>query len=295
MMDIIVPIFNRPDYTQFFLDRLLEVDHGTPIRPIIVDNGSRKRTVKVISEWESRAIDAGKFQGNPVIVNTGKNRGFAGGVNAGIKASSQDDDLVCILHNDTAPFDGWIAEMEDCLKAADEEVVAMVPRTNYANETVVCHEDTRSVFEGIKPPNEGRMTQEEISEILDNLYSSRDILGIIRDEYPRTSYSPEIASFCVLAKRSLFREYGSFDEEFWPRTYEDKFWFLKAQRDGLVCEMANWSWVHHFGNITSDGPGFCFPDMAKRNQALFDKKVQGLDEESIQEIKEGKTQESHPA
>lgn len=289
-MDVIVPVFNRPDYTQFFLDRLLKVEHGAPIRPIIVDNGSRKRTAKIIFEWEKRAIEQNP-DSRPILVNTGKNAGFSGGVNAGLQASDSDSDLVCIMHNDAIPFDGWLAEMTECLRDADEEVVAMVPRTNYANETCVCHEDTRAVFETIKPPNEGRMTQDEIGDIIDDLYASRDVLSVIRDEYPRTSYAPEIASFCILLKRELFDKYGLFDEDFWPRMYEDKFWFLKAQRDGLVCEMANWAWVHHFGNITSDGPGFCFPDIAKRNQEVFDRKVREMDEKTVQGMREAKTQQ----
>jgi hypothetical protein len=82
----------------------------------------------------------------------------------------------------------------------------------------------------------------------------------------------------------MFINFGNFDEDFWPRTYEDKFWFFKIQREGFCCQGCSYSYVHHFGNITSDGPGFCFPDMAKRNEEKYKEKIKIFDENKIKQI-----------
>ena len=72
-------------------------------------------------------------------------------------------------------------------------------------------------------------------------------------------------------------DYPWFDEDFFLRTYEDKLWFLPMERDGFVCMLANRAFVHHFGNVTSDGPGYNYPEGAKLNEEMFREKVRAMD------------------
>jgi GT2 family glycosyltransferase len=137
----------------------------------------------------------------------------------------------------------------------------------------------RTRFEAIKPGNKNRMEPAEILDIVARtLHEGRaSFLDSLRAFPIRTSYATEVASFCMLVKPGVFQEYGGFDEDFFPRGYEDKWWFLRQERDGRVCMVANRAFVFHFGNISSDGPGFFFPDVMKANEALFASKRVAMD------------------
>ena len=309
MIDVIIPIFNRPEYTMACLYSLYYAQHGTPIRPIIVDNGSRGRTVSLISEWLAKHEQVQNPEVvRPIICRHPSNKGFAGGVNSWLK-DEQCSDLVCILHNDTIVTDNWIGELSGSLKDTKEDEVAVwIPRTNYANEMSVCTPDVRKTFEAIKPPNKDRLDDKEILRVFLNTYSDgreqltienyqemnfsewnnalthpwvQEFLTKLSKTEPRNSYTHEISCFCMLIKKEVFNEFGLFDEEFFPRGFEDKYWFLKMERQGLCVNIANRAYVHHFGNITSDGPGYCFPDIMKLNEDRYKKKVEELNKKNI--------------
>lgn len=273
MIDVIVPIHNRPDYTTFFLRALSSTDPGTPIRPVIVDNGSDSEIRGVLSRWASLSSP---FLGQTLILNSPSNRGFAGGVNLALRSRPLSP-FVIIMHNDTRPFPGWAAELKACITGAPDKVAAVMPRTSYANETSMCHLDIRFEFEAIKPPNKDRMTSRKIQALMDRLYvgGHKEILEEARADLPRTFYCPEVASFCMITSRKLLGK--GFDEDFFPRGYEDKLWFAKLERQGFWCEVANWAYVHHFGNITSDGPGFTFPAVYEKNEKLFSEKLRNFE------------------
>lgn len=284
VIDVIVPVHNRPDYTTFFLRALSSTDPGTPIRPVIVDNGSDAETRGVLSRWTSASSS---FLGQPMVLTSPSNLGFAGGINLALR-SRELSPIVIIMHNDTRPFPGWAAELEECIAKASDKVAAIMPRTSYANETSMCHLDVRFEFEAIKPPNKDRMTSRKIQALMDRLYAEghKEILEEAMADLPRTFYCPEVASFCMITSRKLLGK--GFDEDFFPRGHEDKLWFAKLQRQGFWCEVANWSYVHHFGNITSDGPGFTFPVEYKKSEKLFSSKLRDF-ERSLEK------QESRPA
>lgn len=268
-VSVIIPVFNRPEYTEVFLENLNTVKHGCDIRPVIVDNGSRKKTKEVIEKWYANG-----WQDKAKIVTLEKNVGFAGAVTAAFTEADLEE-YVCIMHNDCIPFDGWLSEMMNVLMTSDEEVAVVIPRTNYANEGTPCVKELRESFQSLKPGNKDRIDPSELNNILEKAYprGRNDVLSDLMKGYPMpSSYSIEISSFCMLTKKEFFRKYGNFDADFWPRGYEDKWWFRPLERDGYVCVIANYAYVHHFGNITSDGPGFSFPDNMKINEEKFKQK-----------------------
>jgi GT2 family glycosyltransferase len=277
MIDVVTPIFNRPDYTAAFLDAMASARHGAKLRLILVDNASRRRTTSLLVEASTRLPQENPDVEAVEIVKLPKNAGFPGGVNAGMELAG--GPFACVLHNDTLPFDGWAGTMEAHLSGAEEEVAAVMPMTTYANEWSVCVREKREAFEKIKPSNKNRMDADEIKEVVEKIFpeGQEEFLAWLRSEYPETMYCPEIASFCLMMRTELFAEYGGFCEEFWPRGYEDKLWLVAAQRDGFVCEISSWAFCHHFGNVTSDGPGFSFPNIAERNEKLFAIKYEELD------------------
>jgi GT2 family glycosyltransferase len=216
----------------------------------------------------------------PTLLAKETNEGFAAGVNEGIRAVLDSGDFgpPIILHNDTVVVDNWAGEMKACLEEGEEEVAVVVPRTNYANEHQICVEELRQRFQEIKPNNKLRISVEEIRELVVGLYGKgTEPPKILGNETLRMSYCSEVACFCMMARTNLIKMFPKWDEDFFPRGYEDKFWFLPAERQGYVCMISNRSFVHHFGNITSDGPGFCFSEMFQINKERFLRKVRELD------------------
>lgn len=276
-IDLIIPVFNRPDYTKACLDSLLECDAGAPHNVVIVDCGSRRRTEAIIHEWQGRAGRAGLTYN---VVRLDSNKGFAGAVNEGVGLCGVDG-RICIMHNDcVAVQPGWLGEMSAVMDASFEDVACVVPRTNYANEPGVCVAELRDRFLALKRSNKERLLPEEIEGILRDTYpngekSIEDSLGAY--SAIRSSYMPDLASFCLLVREGMFGRFGRLDEDFWPRGYEDKFWFVGLEREGYACEVANRAFVHHFGNATSDGPGFNFPDVMRMNEERFKAKMREMD------------------
>ena len=271
MVHLIIPVLNAPAYTQICLASVRE---QKDVKPIIVNNGSRQKTSGLISEWTAAAGV------KPVVLPM--NKGFAGGVNAGLRSLGdelKDDTSVLTMHNDCILFDGCIDEMVAVLRASDDDVAVVMPRTNYANEGTPCVPGLREKFQAVKPSNKERVTVEDINRIVDSVIPDRkaflaDLAGSARLQ---AGYSPEISSFCMLTRGYFFRKYGMFDEDFWPRGFEDKMWYRNIERDGFVSMIANRAFCWHFGNITSDGPGFSWPDNMRINEEKFKAKCNEKD------------------
>jgi len=268
MIPVIVVVCNRPDYTKPCLEALFNKNSGTEIMPVIVDNASRPSTSDIIAQFSPSKI-----------IRIGKNAGFAGGVNAALNWLASEDLLknrICILHNDTIVTHDWLKEMDETLSADDDCGISM-PTTNYANEHSMCDMDIRMKFEVVKPSNKDRILKEQMNDILAKTYDGtldEHAEKVKKKAEKNYRYCPEISSFCMLVRENLFTQYGLFDESFWPRGYEDKFWFSSLEIEGWICCVAQKAFVHHFGNITSDSPGFSFPDIMRINEEKYKGKIE---------------------
>lgn len=281
MIDVIVPFMNRPEYTKLLIDAFSSASHGAKIRPVLVDNGSLKRSKDLVRNWidsyPSLPDSAKDHLAVPKVIELVSNKGFAGALNAAI-ASGPLSEHVIIMHNDCVPFDGWAGEMLGCFTESDEDIGIVIPRTSYANECSPCIMSVRKRFEAIKPCNKDRLTSEEIEAVISSLFPDKKaFLEELASSQFRTTYSPEISSFCMMTRSDLFSKYGKFDEDFLYRGFEDKFWFRPMERDGYICMIANRAFVHHNGNTTTDGPGYCFPDIFKANEDRYKAKCLAMD------------------
>jgi len=275
---VLIPVFNAPSYTALCLQSLLDIEHGAIIKPVIINNASRQKVCDNIYTWAT-AFEL-KTSTKPIIINSDKNVGFAGALNLGLESVSPNS-YVCILHNDTIVYPNWIVEMVKIFESADEDVAVVCPRTNYANEVHPCFPQIRTKFETLKLGNKDRPSVEQLKELIAQTYPDETLKNALDSVKLPGEYSPDISSFCMLTKSDIFAKYGKFDEDFWPRGFEDKFWFMKMERDGYICMIANKAYVHHWGNISSDGPGFCFPDMMKQNEQKYKEKCAEIDRAGI--------------
>lgn len=286
-IDVAIVISNRPEYSMACLESLYAVQHGVKIRPIVVDNGSRNRTRTLIEAWAADLATLSPERQaeieTPLIVTMPNNLGFAAGLNAAI-ASADPARPFMVLHNDALPFTGAIGEMAWALENGDEDAVVVIPRTGYANEGTPCVPEIRKRVEAVKPPTKERLTTDEVRELMSRVYPDGmdEIVGpsgLLQRTLPRTSYSPEVSSFCMLVRPGSFEKYGTFDPEFAPRGYEDKYWFQVVERAGGICLLSNWAYAHHWGNMSSDGPGYCFNDVMKASLEMFNKKCAQRDKD----------------
>lgn len=262
-IDVIIPVFNRPEYTKVCLDALARVDSGVELRPIIVDNGSRRKTREVLKEWAEKNAAL-----KPEVMTLERNMGLSGAVNAAIEKLAPAGNVI-LMHNDCVPFPKWAEEMNKVLSTADEDVAVVMPRTSYANEGTPCIKDVRDRFQAIKPGNKDRIEPGDISDIIEKTFPEGIVhfLDSIKATEPSSVYSMEVASFCMMTRAKHLAT--GFDTDFWPRGYEDKWWFRRYEREGYISVVATRAFVFHFGNITSDGPGFSFPDIMKINEEKY--------------------------
>ena len=83
------------------------------VKIVVVDNGSSDGT----------ADEIGRRFPDVEPIRLVQNRGFTGGVAAGVERSSADQ--IILLNNDAVPEAGWLAEMRRSLETAPSDVVAI--------------------------------------------------------------------------------------------------------------------------------------------------------------------------
>ena len=99
ILDIVLVSYNTAEYTKRAIESVYAETHDTDCKIIMVDNDSKDNSVDIIQN---------SFP-NIEIIQTGKNLGFAAGVNIGVKAS--DSDYVLLLNPDTVILDGAIDKL----------------------------------------------------------------------------------------------------------------------------------------------------------------------------------------
>lgn len=272
-VSIVIPVFNQPALTKSCLAAIKESTDRDQYELIVVDNASIASTKKFLEEQrDNNEVDH-------LIVNE-KNLGCAAALNQGIQAFTTD--YLIFLHNDCIVSKQWLQQILKLEEEFEEEMAVLLPMTNYANEqTPIIDKEIRKKWEGsegiqgIKPPTKGvKLNQEVIETQMNRLYEKNlnDFAEQIDTSYP-LQYSPEISSYCQFFFRHALEDIGPFSDDFIYRGYEDKEWFSRAQKKGYECWLVKNSYVHHYGNMTSDGPGFEFPKLMQHNKQIFDEKV----------------------
>lgn len=95
------------------------------VETIVVDNGSEDGSVGLVQE---RFPDA-------KVIELGQNRGFAGGMNAGIAAATAP--LTAFLNNDAFVAPDWLAELEACLRRHPRAAAATAKLVGTEDESML--------------------------------------------------------------------------------------------------------------------------------------------------------------
>jgi GT2 family glycosyltransferase len=222
-VSVIVVNWNREKLLKNCVRSLQAQTYGD-VEIIVVDNGSR----------QVPQIDGVK------LICLMKNRGFAGGANAGIRASS--GELVALINNDATANKYWLEEL---VKAADR-----YPRAGMFASLIMRHDG------GIDSAG---------------CYVHRDGNGMCigrstKDMVSRERWFP--SGCAAMYRRSMLDKIGLFDERFFCYN-EDTELGIRAQRAGYSCVYVPSAIVNHLGSQSTSRNSLKKLFWVERNRILI--------------------------
>ena len=239
---VVIPTWNGLGHLGACLDALATQERLAD-EVVVVDNGSVDGTDAYLR------MRAGLVR----TVTLRVNRGFAGGVNAGIAAT--DADMVVLLNDDAVPEPGWLAALISALYGAPPEVGFMSSKLLTIDGTVV----------------------ESVGDFLDSSGAPGQI-GHGEPDDGRFDDGREVFSGCGAAtayRRRMLDDVGLLDERFFAY-YEDVDLCFRARLRGWRGELAPGARVRHRGSATSDTvPGMKTRLLARNGWWLVLKNVPG--------------------
>jgi len=204
-------------------------------RLVLVDNGSTDG----VSEFFDEVPGA-------VAIHLESNRGFAGGVNAGLEAA---EGHVVLLNSDTIVPKGWLEGLERAL-LREPDIGIAGPMSNQVSGAQCIPGLELSSMEDIDACA-GRLAREKASQ-----WTEID----------------RLVGFCMLIREKALREVGRFDESFGIGNFEDDDYCLRARHAGYRLCMAEDCFVFHYGGRTFAGMGIlgeAWNTLMDRNQRRF--------------------------
>ena len=216
-VSIIIPVYNKMEYTVACLRSLAEHAQATPFEVIVVDDGSTDATPE-------RLVQIAGIR----TLRNARNLGFIGSCNAG--AQQAQGEFVVFLNNDTIVTAGWLQALMRCLL---EEPDAGLVGAQLVYPDGRLQEAGGIVFADGSGWNYGRFDD---------------------PNDPRYSFRRE-ADYCsgaaILLRRDLFRELGGFDARYAPAYYEDTDLAFAVRAAGKKVLYEPRSVVVHFEGVTS--------------------------------------------
>ena len=218
-ISIVVLCYNQLDYTKKCVQSILKQTAYPNYELVLVDNASVDETAGYLKEIEAL------HENIKVVLNT-TNRGFAGGNNDGIRAST--GEYIVLLNNDTVVPRGWLTGMVKRFLAGEKKIGIVGPVTNsIGNEAMV-----RVGYTGL-----------ENMPAAAYAYTA----GHMGMTYPHDGV---LAMFCVMFPRKLTDEIGLLDEHYGIGMFEDDDYSIAAQRAGYENLLVEDVFIHHFGSVS---------------------------------------------
>jgi hypothetical protein len=227
---VITVQYNHPDDTADFLSSLKSLDvSGLQVIKIVVDNASE----------QSAGIIVGKYPGT-VWIQNGKNSGFSGGYNRGLKyAWEWGADYFLIINNDTLAGDSKL--LKKLIKSLDDHPGAGVasPKIYFAPG-----------YEYYK----SRYSESQKGKVIwyaggvfdwNNINTiHRGIDEIDTGKYDQVEEIDFITGCCFLISRSVLKKVGFFDEEL-ALYYEDADYQMRIKKQGYTSLYCGNAYIFH--------------------------------------------------
>ena len=242
LVDVIIPHYKGRDKFLSCLTSLFETEYDD-FRVILVDNCS----------LDGSAAEAERLYPQMKVIRMEKNRGFAGGCNAGVEIS--DREFIALLNDDTEVEPDWLTKLIDVIES-DEKIAVVQPKLRWMID--------KSKFEyagamgGMMdifgfPFCHGRMF--ETSEVDNGQYDWVDDIFWAS------------GSACLF-RRQLYIDAGKLDEKFFAHQEEiDLNWRLQLM--GYRVKAVPQALVYHYAGTTLPPENFMKKYMNHRNSIML--------------------------
>jgi GT2 family glycosyltransferase len=229
---VVIPCHGGADLTRACIETLLAQDGGPPAEILLVDNQSPDDTATL-----------GSVHPAVRVLRMERNLGFAGGVNAGIRAARGTH--VLVLNNDTRAATNLLSELRTVL-ASDPRIGATAPVSNY-----------------VKGPARLPWVDARDAAV------RAEIAALLETEPARTQDVDTLAGLCLLLRRDTFARIGLFDERFGHGNFEDDDFCLRLRLHGYRLVIARRAFLHHEGHATFRSMGLDMKTQLERRLAQF--------------------------
>lgn len=188
-------------------------------------------------------------------------------------------EFFALVHSDTLVTKNWLLASlalfdKDLIQeeAPPEicELIAVYPSTGKD------YQKLNKKIESFKPPTKTFLTDELIDSILKKIYGMEGFERY-QEELARKSeiwYTImfELQSYCLIIKTVSFKRITEkFSEEFEGAGGEIRLFCKQCLQAGYYFARLNTSYVHHWGNMTTDGIGMNYHEQLQRQNDLLEK------------------------
>jgi GT2 family glycosyltransferase len=220
-VSVVIPNWNGKDVIGACIKSIVAQSYQ-PTEIIVVENGSTDGSAQYIRE---------AFP-NVILVELPQNRGFAGGVNAGIlKASGE---YIFLFNNDATADKDCIKNLVETAINQNSAITTAVILTN--NDTKIDSDGDVYTVWGVPFPRHRGLSPKHVPTHDEQIFSA--------------------SGGASLYERTLFDQIGLFDEVFFAY-YEDVDISMRAQLQQKTVWLSHQAIVHHaMGHTSSRVPGF---------------------------------------
>lgn len=220
---------------------------------LVVDNGSDQSVADVVNKYPGY-----------VWMQTGKNLGFAGGFNRGIKyAKEWGADFVLIINNDTLFSD------KNLLKKM-LQVFKNNPKAGVVSPKILFAPEYEFYKERYDKSDRGKIIWYAGGTFdWDNVRSiHRGIDDVDKGQYDLTEKTDFVSGCCVLVKREILEKVGYFEDKLFAY-YEDSDWIERIKKAGYERWYEGNSFIHHKVSRTSVAGSDWSDYLITRNRLWF--------------------------
>ncbi|NMM61281.1 glycosyltransferase [Clostridium sp. P21] len=232
---IIILTYNNFQYTKQCIESIRKFTEKNSYEIIVVDNNSTDKTI----DWL-------KQQNDIRLISNENNLGFPKGCNQGIEISTGDS--ILLLNNDTIVTPNWLTNLNKALWSA-RKIGAVGAITNSCSYCQSIDVNYDSIDEMIKFASK--------NNISDNSKWEERI---------------RLVGFCMLIKKKVIDEIGTFDERFTPGNYEDDDYSYRILNAGYKLLLCKDTFIHHFGSVSFKKGIYKYEDLLDTNSKKFEEK-----------------------
>ena len=246
LTSIIIVTHNQIAYTQQCINSIL-MRTDEPFELILVDNGSDDGTVEYLETIP-----------NATLIRNPDNRGFPAAVNQGLERAR--GDYFLLLNNDCIVTTGWLNRLLRVFESHSDVGLA------------------GPVSNNISGPQQIAATYETLENLDGFAWDwGKANAGIIENE-------DRLVGFCLMIRRGVVEEIGTFDERFGIGCFEDDDFCRRAVAAGYRNVIAREVFVHHFGSRTFLGSKVDIGAILDANARIYEDKWGGIDPSPIGRI-----------